>query len=159
MAITDHKSVINKLSRIYRFAKIINSSVDKYSYIGINTWVVDTHIGAFCSIASEVYIGLATHTIDNLSTSPIFTERKNATGHSWVECDHAINRLQTEIGNDVWIGFRAMICGGVKIGNGLEDLDWWSWDDSILQKHISLFQHKLTKNDVILLNDMDINVS
>ena len=43
--------------------------------------------------------------------------------------------------------------------NELEDLDWWSWDDSILQKHISLFQHKLTKNDVILLNDMDINVS
>lgn len=197
VAITDHKSVINKLSRIYRFAKIINSSVDKYSYIGINTWVVDTHIGAFCSIASEVYIGLATHTIDNLSTFPIFTERKNATGHSWVECDYAINRLQTEIGNDVWIGFRAMICGGVTIGNGaiiaagavvtkdvppyaivggvpariirfrysqdiineLEDLDWWSWDDSILQKHISLFQHKLTKNDVILLNDMDINVS
>ena len=117
VAITDHKSVINKLSRIYRFAKIINSSVDKYSYIGINTWVVDTHIGAFCSIASEVYIGLATHTIDNLSTSPIFTERKNATGHSWVECDHAINRLQTEIGNDVWIGFRAMICGGVTCYN------------------------------------------
>lgn len=30
----------------------------------------------FCSIASEVYIGLATHTIDNLSTSPILRKEK-----------------------------------------------------------------------------------
>lgn len=190
IAITDHKSVINKLSKIYRFAKIINSSIDKYTYVGMNTWVVNTHVGAFCSIASEVYIGLATHTIGNLSTSPIFTEKMNATRHSWTECDHAINRLHTKIGNDVWIGFRALICGGVTIGNGaiiaagavvtkdvppyaivggipariirfrfspdiindLEDLGWWNFCDHMLKRNISLFQHKLTKDDIDKLN-------
>ena len=61
---------------------------------------------------------MAKHSLEYLSTSPIFTEKKNGTGHSWVEKSCFVASEQTVIGNDVWIGYRAIIRGGVKVGNG-----------------------------------------
>ena len=80
--------------------------------------IIHTEIGNFCSIASDVNIGLEEHTLQNISTSPIFTEVDNATGYSWIKKNHFIPFKRTYIGNDVWIGFRASIKSGVKIGNG-----------------------------------------
>lgn len=93
--------------------------IGRYSYIGINSWIINCEIGQFCSIATDVYIGLAEHTLDFLSTSPIFTETHNATGYSFCNVDIANpTAKKTHIGNDVWIGYRALIKSGVHIGNG-----------------------------------------
>lgn len=117
-ASVNKKSKIDSKAKIYRFAKIIDSQIDKYTYIGINTKVINCQIGKFCSIASNVYIGLEAHTLNNISTSPIFTESYNATGTKWIE-ESTFNPVQTTyIGNDVWIGYNALIKGGVSIGDG-----------------------------------------
>ena len=58
------------------------------------------------------------HTLDKLSTSPIFTEKHNGTKHSWVKTSTLIPYKRVTVGNDVWIGVRAMILGGVTIGDG-----------------------------------------
>lgn len=118
LALVDINSSIDRRSKINRLARIARSSIGKYSYVGVNTWIVNAQIGNFCSIANEVYVGLETHTLDNISTSPIFTEIKNGTGHSWADRNYALPSKRTVIGSDVWIGYKAMICAGVRIGNG-----------------------------------------
>lgn len=118
VAIIDAQSRISRKSKIYRFAKVANSSIGDYSYVGPHTWVINAEVGKFCSIAPNCKIGLAAHSVNFLSTSPIFTETKNGTGHSWSKTNFFNPSNLTVVGNDVWIGERALIMGGVKIGDG-----------------------------------------
>lgn len=117
-ALVDDRSCINHKAKVNRSARIINSSIGRYSYIGIGSWVCETDMGAFCSIASNVNIGLGNHTMSLKSTSPIFTEARNATGYSWIKQSVAPPFKRVKIGNDVWIGYGALILGGVTIGDG-----------------------------------------
>lgn len=115
-------SDISPKSKINRFSKIYSSSISDYSYLGVKSQVVNTTIGKYCSISGDCNIGLAAHSLRNISTSPIFTEKNNGTGFSWISEDYInpiVNRV--EIGNDVWIGARVIIIGKVnilKIGDG-----------------------------------------
>lgn len=75
-------------------------------------------IGKFCMIASgvEFIMNGANHLTDAVSTYPfaIF-------GNGWegaMEGRDYPFKGDTEIGNDVWIGYRAAIMAGVKIGDG-----------------------------------------
>ncbi len=77
-------------------------------------------IGKFCSIAcgAKFIFTSANHTLSSLSTYtfPLFfeewdLEKKDITD-SWD------NKGDIVIGNDVWIGFEAVIMPGVKIGDG-----------------------------------------
>lgn len=118
-AVVDNRSVIDRHARINRGAKLVDSTIGRYSYIGGGSWAVGSDIGAFCSIARDVYIGLAGHTLDMMSTSPIFTEPHNGTGFSWTSnSDCAYTNGRVSIGNDVWIGYGAKIMSGISIGNG-----------------------------------------
>lgn len=74
-------------------------------------------IGSFCSIADEVVIfGGGEHRTDWVTTFPLriaFDDPlKGKDGHP-------ASKGETKIGNDVWIGFRAMILSGVTIGDGV----------------------------------------
>lgn len=73
-------------------------------------------IGSFCSIADEVVIfGGGEHLTDWVTTFPL----RIAFGDSLAEKDgHPSSKGKTRIGNDVWIGFRAMVLSGVTIGDG-----------------------------------------
>lgn len=77
-------------------------------------------IGKFCSIAckAKFIFNSANHRINSLSTYPfpLFFEeweldKKNVT-QSWD------NKGDIVIGNDVWIGYDAVILSGVKVGDG-----------------------------------------
>ncbi|WP_419823441.1 CatB-related O-acetyltransferase [Anoxybacterium hadale] len=77
-------------------------------------------IGKFCSIAcgAKFLFSSANHTLKSLSTYPfpIFFEewnldKKNITS-AWD------NKGDIVIGNDVWIGYEAVILSGVRIGDG-----------------------------------------
>ncbi len=77
-------------------------------------------IGAFCSIAcgAKFLFNSANHTLRSLSTYPfpIFYEewglkRENVT-NAWD------NKGNIVVGNDVWIGYEAVILAGVTIGDG-----------------------------------------
>lgn len=118
LALVDTKSRISKKARLNRNVKLVDSVIDDYSYLGSGSWVLHAEIGRFCSIANDVFIGMASHTMDFLSTSSIFTEKHNGTKHSWVTEDKSLPYMRTIIGSDVWIGSRVLIKSGVKIGNG-----------------------------------------
>lgn len=77
-------------------------------------------IGKFCSIAcgARFLFNSANHTMDSLSTYPfpLFFEEWNLerkdVATSWD------NKGDIIIGNDVWIGYEALIMAGVTIGDG-----------------------------------------
>lgn len=116
--IIDSFSHVSKKAKVYAKTKIFRSQIGDYSYVGERTTIVCATIGKFCSIASDCHIGLGNHTINLISTSPIFTEKKNGTGHSWINSFNFNPYKHISIGNDVWIGYHAIILGGVTIGDG-----------------------------------------
>ena len=75
-------------------------------------------IGKFCMIASDVTFIMngANHLSESISSYPFAVF-----AHVW---EHAMegksypNKGDTVVGNDVWIGYKATIMPGVKIGNG-----------------------------------------
>lgn len=104
---------------IDRLCVIHNSNIGKYSYIGNSSNISYCQIGRYCSIASDVKIGLGIHPIYFVSTSPIFYSNKNVFHKKWtLENQDVIENRQAIIGHDVWVGANAIVMGGVKIGNG-----------------------------------------
>ncbi|MBO4487254.1 MAG: antibiotic acetyltransferase [Bacteroidaceae bacterium] len=114
-------SKVDSSAHIHRGCKVRNSHIGAHSYVAANSWLTNTNVGRFCSIGNNVVAGLATHTLSNASTSPIFTLRKNATCTAWVSQDVAENTdsfPRTTISDDAWIGSNAMIMSGINIGVG-----------------------------------------
>ena len=112
-------NVIDPKSCIYRFCKVKGSKIGAYSYIGNGTTLENAEIGKYCSISDNCRIGMGSHTLNLLSTCPLFTEAVNGTQYKWVENDvNAAENKRVIIGNDVWIGYQSIILGGIKIGDG-----------------------------------------
>ncbi len=76
-------------------------------------------IGKFCALARDVRFIMngANHQISGISTYPFFIF-----GNGWEKATPAPGSFpykgDTIIGNDVWIGYEALVMPGVKIGDG-----------------------------------------
>ena len=117
-ALVDAQSKVSRKAKLCREVKIVDSTMGDYSYMGNGSWALHADIGKFCSIANDVFIGMASHTMNFISTSPLFTEETNIFNQKWIDNDKVSSYLRTTIGNDVWIGSRVLIKNGVQIGNG-----------------------------------------
>jgi acetyltransferase-like isoleucine patch superfamily enzyme len=118
LALIDNKSTFDKTARVCRHVKIINSNIGGFTYVASKTQILEGNIGKFCSIASDCRIGLASHSLNYISTSPIFTSKNNATKYQWIQRDMFEEIQKVNIGNDVWIGIGSIIMGGVSVGDG-----------------------------------------
>ena len=108
-----HGAVIEKDVEIAGFI----SEIGKYVYIGKRTNInYCKSIGNFTSISSDVKIGMANHSLDYVSTCPVFYAQRRG----WVDKSEFKEGSKgfVEIGNDVLISANAVILDGVKIGNG-----------------------------------------
>lgn len=119
LAFVSSSAKIDKSAFIYRGVKIKDAVIGPHTYISSGTDVENAEIGKFCSIADHCRIGMGTHNINYLSSSPLFTQSQNALQEKWVNEDSA-NDIEERvcIGNDVWIGSHVLIKGGVNIGDG-----------------------------------------
>lgn len=105
-----------KIDRLCVFHKVF---IDRFTYIGFNTHINSCKIGKFCSISSDVKIGLGKHPTQMVSLSPIFYSLKNPFSLIWLNGNTSFEEYEeVVIGNDVWIGTNVIIMGGVKIGDG-----------------------------------------
>lgn len=111
-------SKISEDSKVYPFSKIINSSIDSFTYISYFCSINNVTIGKYCSIAKRVNIGLGYHPTSFISSCPIFYSKTNPLKQNIVKKQSFIDTKSTTIGNDVWIGVNAVILDGVRIGDG-----------------------------------------
>lgn len=92
-----------------------NNVLYHYPYVNSDKLI----IGKFCSIAcnAKFIFNSANHTLKSLSTYPfpIFPEEWDSTMDITEAWD---NKGDIVIGNDVWIGYDAVIMSGVHIGDG-----------------------------------------
>lgn len=111
-------SDIHKTAKINSGATIVDSTIGRYSYTCYDDEIVNCEIGQFCSISDEVVIGGAEHPMEWVSSSPVFQNVKHSgPKRKFAKFDfEGIKR--TKVGNDVWIGKRAIIKAGVRIGDG-----------------------------------------
>ena len=107
---------IHKTASVGNGAQLVNSSIGRYSYL-YGTSAVYTDIGSFCSIASGSTIGGGSHPTDWVSSSPVFYKGGNVLKKNFSQNDYPEFK-RTTIGNDVWIGSKCLIKGGVNIGDG-----------------------------------------
>lgn len=74
--------------------------------------------GRFCSIGPDAMIGLGEHPVDRFATHPAFYSPNNPVGLRWASQTLFPETTQVRLGSDVWVGARAVIFGGVTVGDG-----------------------------------------
>jgi acetyltransferase-like isoleucine patch superfamily enzyme len=100
---------------------LLEVALDDGTYVAARSVLWRVRAGRYCAIGSEVLIGLPRHPArDFVSTHPAFFSVANeGCLRSFVGAPGFEEEpLPSEIGHDVWIGNRALIPGGVTIGDG-----------------------------------------
>lgn len=100
---------------IHDNCSVINCSIGRKTYISSNSMIKNCEVGSFCSIGKFSIIGLSKHPISQfISTHPFIYSSYN----EFYSKSNFVTSDATLIGNDVWIGDRVTIIGGIEIGNG-----------------------------------------
>lgn len=90
-----------------------------FSYVSYRSRLSKVRIGKFTSIGPEVFAGLGMHPSKNfISTHPYFYKNEKAQSPTDKEVLSFSEFSEISIGNDVWVGARAIILDGVMIGDG-----------------------------------------
>lgn len=110
-------SEIHNTSKVCAGSQLVNVKLGKYTDIGYDCIIIDTEIGAFCSLGANIIIGGASHTIDWVSTSPVFNENIDHLPKKFSKHSFDLSS-KTIIGNDVWIGNNVLIKANTTIGDG-----------------------------------------
>lgn len=117
--IIDADCQLSECCAIFDSVKLANVSVGSYSYVQEKSSLYCADIGPFCSIASNVTIGLIDHPMHMVSTSPVFYDNSQPLPKAFVQEPVYKNKsLRTVIEADVWIGEGVKVCAGVRIGVG-----------------------------------------
>ena len=137
-----------KLLRQY-YKKRFGVEVGKHSYgMDFSNIAQGTKIGAFCSIASGVKIGLMNHPMQYVSTNPFLYYKNNAVILPGVNIDNgAIIAAGAVVTKDV---SPYEIVGGVpakhlkfrfdeNIRSELNKIDWYNWPDNKIRENLELF--------------------
>jgi acetyltransferase-like isoleucine patch superfamily enzyme len=95
------------------------SSLGRYSYVGENSLINRSVIGNFTCIGPGVLVNLGTHPSYRKSIHPAFYSKNIRAAKAFVKEDSYDEYGNVIIGNDVWIGARAIILGDVTIPDGV----------------------------------------
>lgn len=126
-AIVDMNTNFEGKNLICSNTKIRKCNVGFGTYFGTNCFFEFANIGKYCSIASEVKIVGGHHPTNKyVSIHPAFYSLSQKELFNYVDKQlfqefkytNEEKKYFVEIGNDVWIGTRAMILEGVVIGDG-----------------------------------------
>lgn len=100
--------------------KIIESTIDNYTYTMDDVTINYAEIGKYCSIASHVCVNPVNHPMDRV-TQHHMTYRRVSYQLAEIDDEEIFNWRRSHrviIGHDVWIGHGAIIMKGVTIGTG-----------------------------------------
>lgn len=108
---------VDKTAFVGSATNCIDTKIGRYTYLGNYNSIINAEIGSFCSIASYCAIGGSGHSMDAVSTSPVFYKGKNVFKKNFSDIE-ILPPKKVAIGNDVWIGEGVFIFEGVTVGNG-----------------------------------------
>lgn len=111
---------LGEYTEIANGVKLAESSLGDYSYVMERCDIIYTDIGKFSNIASDVRINPGNHPMEWVSQHHFlyrcrlygFRDEDNSAFFDWRK------RQRVSIGNDCWIGHKAIILPGITIGNG-----------------------------------------
>ena len=113
------KCCFGKYNTLYERSALTQVNLGDYSYVGANNRLSRVSIGKFCCLGPDIIAGLGRHpSSDHASIHPIFYSTFAQTGITFSEKSYFKELDDIIIGNDVWVGARAVIIDGVKIGDG-----------------------------------------
>ena len=140
------KCTFSEYNTIRKYTRLRDVEMGRYSYVGRDSQVYHARIGNFTSIGPEVLIGLGEHPSDEfVSTHPMFYSNRGQSNPVIVDATLFEEMPTTHIGHDVWIGARAILRTGVKIGDGaiiaagavvVKDVEPFSIVGGVPAKHI-----------------------
>ena len=111
-------STFSEYNTIRKYARVRDSSFGSYSYVSRESQVYHASVGKFTCIGPQVIIGPGEHPTQFVSSHPIFYSTMGQSNPVIVEENLFDEFPRTHIGNDVWIGARAIIRTGLTIGDG-----------------------------------------
>lgn len=126
-AYVNNYTTLEGRNSIHSGARVSNAKIGYATFIGRNSILLGAEIGRYCSIGHDVEVLIQTHPSSKfISTHPAFYSTLNQAGFTFVKsqkfceilCYDQANRITVSIGNDVWIGAKVTIIGGLKIGDG-----------------------------------------
>jgi len=104
---------------VQRDSAIRGSVLGDYTVIGRGNVIRDSTLGAFCASGADVWIGLGEHPLSgHVSWHPAMHSHRPEFGWDLVHGETYPVTPGSIVGNEVGIGARAMIMGGVRIGDG-----------------------------------------
>lgn len=104
-------------NKLHGNAQLVGTRLGRMSYVS-SARVSRAEIGRFCSIGFEALIGLGDHPATLLSTHPAFYSNLGQSGFTFSRSQQFGEFKTIRIGNDVWIGARAIFLGGVTVADG-----------------------------------------
>lgn len=113
------KCRFGKYNAIYDAAQLTNVTLGDFTYISAGSRLINTTVGKFTCVGPDVLCGLGRHpTRGFVSVHPVFYSPLAQSGVTFSPEEAFEEFMEIVIGNDVWIGARAIILDGVVIGNG-----------------------------------------
>lgn len=112
---------------VSKLSTVMSSEIGFATYIASYSKIFKCKIGRYCSIGQKVQVVFGNHpTKFFVSTHPSFYSTITPVNFSYVNTNKfdeytftdSSKKYFVEIGNDVWIGYQALIMSGVKIGDG-----------------------------------------
>jgi virginiamycin A acetyltransferase len=117
LADSQQNSTLSEKARVNSLFHLMNTSIDDYTYVDINSYISETKIGKFCSIGPNLTCGWGIHPTNGISTSPMFYSTKKQNGITLSKENKIKERKPIKIGNDVLIGINVTILDGINIGD------------------------------------------
>lgn len=106
-------------NKLYGGAELTDVELGDFSYVGANNRISNAVIGKFTCIGPDVIVGLGKHpSRDFVSIHPAFYSTLCQAQVTFVSQSYFGEFESVKIGNDVWIGARAIILDGVTLGDG-----------------------------------------
>lgn len=121
----DSKCQFEGRNFLSNYVRLYETKMGYASYCAKNTELSKVCIGKYTSIGPYVTNFGAIHPTEKyVSIHPVFYSENKLLGMAYVdkqkydEYRYTSNRYLNEIGNDVWIGAKAILLGGITIGDG-----------------------------------------
>lgn len=105
---------------LYDGVVLTDVMLGNFTYVAANSKLANTSVGKFSCIGPEVFAGLGKHPSRKfVSSHPIFYSPRQQAQITFMSNSMYEEFASIKIGNDVWVGARAIILDGVTIGDGV----------------------------------------